>query len=829
MNLQTRLYHLHKLWLVTVICMTAAFASAQKTIVTGKVVDNETSEPLPYVNVFFKGSKIGTTTDIKGFYRIETYYPTDSLSVSMIGYKTLSKKTQRDVSQVIDFRLAATGIALGEVVIEGDKKEKDPAVEIMKNVVRNKKANNREKLAAYEYDVYNKIEFDMNNIDESFTDRKVMKPFAFVFDNIDSTSEDKPFLPIFLTESVSRYYFLKNPKNSKEVIEATKVAGVKNESVSQFLGDMYQNTNVYENYVSAFGKSFVSPLADLGMLSYKYYLLDSAVLDSKYKCYKIAFIPRRKGELTFEGEMWIHDTTYAVKQIEATIGPDANINWINGFKVYHEYDQVEPEVWMLTKEKVVVDFNVTENSVGFYGRKTTVYSGFLINQPKDPSFFNTFNNIEVEDGANDKPDDFWNEKRPEQLSVNESQVYAMVDTIQNIPAFRTYVDIITLFITGYKEMKYVDVGPYFTFVSFNQIEGIRLRAGGKTNSDFSTRLEFSGYAAYGLKDKWIKYEGASRIFVTKNPRQILSLSHRKDLEQLGQSANAWRTDNILSSVFRRTPNNQLNAFEEYKVGYEIEYFPGLSSALQFNRRDIWSVGAIPFQRTDNEGNLVNVSRINTAELRFTARIAIGEKFINGELDRVSLGTKNPIIRTEAAFGIKGFMGGEHEYQRLSINIQDRISFNPIGQSDITLEFGKIWGTLPFPLLQLYSGNETYFYDAYAFNLMNFYEFIGDQWVTLFWVHHFNGLVFNKIPLMRKLKWREVASLRGALGGLSDKHRAEMEFPQGLYSLERPYFEGGVGVENILKIFRVDALWRMSYLNNPDVVPFGVRVTFQVDF
>ena len=236
-------------------CVLGQFALAQKTIVTGKVIDAETEEPLPYVNVFFKGSKIGTTSDLNGYYRIETYYATDSLQASMVGFRTLSKKVKRDLAQVIDFELSILGISLGTVTIIGDKKEKDPAVEIMKKVVRNKSANNKEKLEAYEYSVYNKIEFDMNNIDESFTNRRVMKPFQFVFENIDSTSEGKPFLPIFLTESVSRNYFVKNPKNSKEIIEATKVAGVKNESVSQFLGDMYQSTNVYENYISAFGKS----------------------------------------------------------------------------------------------------------------------------------------------------------------------------------------------------------------------------------------------------------------------------------------------------------------------------------------------------------------------------------------------------------------------------------------------------------------------------------------------------------------------------------------------------------------------------------------------
>ncbi|MEX2595722.1 MAG: DUF5686 family protein, partial [Salibacteraceae bacterium] len=468
-------------------------------------------------------------------------------------------------------------------------------------------------------------------------------------------------------------------------------------------------------------------------------------------------------------------------------------------------------------------------SIGFYGRKSTHYSDFKINQAKDPSFFNTFNNIIVADSANDKDDAYWNNARPDTLTENEARIYKMVDTIQQLPAFRTYVDIITLFVTGYKEIKYVDIGPYFTFFSFNQIEGMRFRLGGKTNSDFSTKLELSGYAAYGIRDNQWKYQGASRIFLSDKPRQILSLSHRRDLEQLGQSANAWRTDNILSSVFRRNPNNQLNAFEEYKLGYDIEYFPGLSTSLTFNRRDIWSVGTIPFQRITNEGVVQDVNRVKTSELRFSTRIAIGEKFINGELDRVSLGTKNPTIRAEAAFGIKGFLSGEHVYQRASINIQDRIAINPIGHSNITIEGGKIWGTLPFPLLQLYSGNETYFYDSYAFNLMNFYEFVGDEWLTLFWTHHFNGLFFNKVPLFRKLKWREVATFRGAVGRLSDKHRAEMEFPDDLYTLDKPYMETGVGIENIFNLFRVDALWRLTYLDNPDVVPFGIRTTFQIDF
>lgn len=800
---------------------------AQKTIVVGKVYEAESGIPVPYANVFFKDSKTGTMTGDDGTYRIETYYATDSLVATVLGFKRTAIKTKADKSQVIDFPLEVAGISLGTVEVIADRKAKDPAVELMKKVVRNKKANNREKLIAYEYDVYNKIEFDMNNINEKFTNKKVMKPFDFVFDNIDSTSEEKPFLPIFLTESFSRYYYRKNPRSSMENIRAAKVAGVKNESVSQFLGDMYQNTNVYENYVDAFGKSFVSPLSDFGFASYKYYLLDSAVMSSK-KCFKIAFIPRRKGELVFEGEMWIHDTTYAVKQIDAQIIKDANINWINTFSVHHEYEQIDNEAWMLTKENVVVDFNISEKAIGFYGRKTTLFSDFILNEEKENSFYSTFNNIVVSDSASEYDEEFWQEKRPERLSENEYKVYEMVDTIQQIRAFRTYVDLVTLFVNGHYEMKYVDLGPYFTAFSFNQVEGARLRIGGRTNSDFSTRIGLEGYLAYGTKDQRFKYKASGRYFISKSPRQIISLSAQNDLEQLGQSANAWRTDNILSSVFRRAPF-RFNAFEEYKGGYEIEYFPGFSTKFEFTRKDMYSVGDVLFRRTAVDGSLYDVNRLSTAQVNISLRFAYREKFINGDLDRVSLGTRFPIFELNAQFGIKGFLGGDYEYQKVSFRISDRFPINPIGQSEVILEAGKIWGTLPYPLLQMFPGNQTYFYDKYAFNLMNYYEFIADKWVTLLYTHHFNGVMFNKVPLFRKLKWREVATFRGAIGGLSNSHKTELELPKNLYDLNKPYFEAGVGIENILKIFRVDALWRLSYLNNPNIVPFGVRLTFQIEF
>lgn len=805
-------------------------AWAQTTVVSGRVFDAETKEPLPFVNVSFKGSKIGTITDIDGNYSLETYYATDSLTASFVGYKPHTKAIKRDKQQVVDFPLTAGSIELQEVTIKYEKTE-NPAHPIIRRVIRNKKINNREKLSAYEYEVYNKIEFDINNINEEFKERRVMRPFDFVFDHIDS-SEAKPFLPIFITEALSKYHYRKNPKAEKEIVEAARVSGVENESVSQFLGDMYQNVNIYDNYINAFGKSFVSPISDFGFFSYRYYLLDSAKIDNRYWCYKIKFQPKRKHELTFDGEMWIHDTTYAVKQIQATISGQANINWINEFRVRQEYNQVAPEVWMLTNDQLIVDFYVSNKTVGFYGRKTSSYKDFEVNKPRDESFYSGPDNIVIADSARDKSDEFWQTARHDTLSENEQLIYHLVDTIKDVPAFRTYVDIIQLAISGYYVWGNVELGPYFTTYSFNQVEGSRFRFGGRTSNDFSTRLELSGYLAYGIRDERFKYGAAFRWFVkkSKKPRLILGGRYENDIQQLGQGDNALQEDNIIASVFRRNPATKLNGYEIGEAYLDWEPFQGFTTRVTARSNRIWPLGTLVFERTDAEGITTPVNNIQTTEVNLLTRFAYKEKFVAGEFDRISLGTEYPIVAAQYAYGIPNALGGEYEYHKLRLSVRDKLKLNPFGYSDIVAEAGKIWGTLPYPLLELHNGNETYSYDETAFNLMNFFEFVSDEYASLSVTHHFNGLFLNKIPLMNKLKWREVASVKGVWGRLSDDNRTELDFPTTLHTLgAKPYWEGGVGIENILKVLRIDVLWRGAYLDNPGIAKWGIRGMFVFQF
>ncbi|NND94740.1 MAG: carboxypeptidase-like regulatory domain-containing protein [Flavobacteriales bacterium] len=801
----------------------------QTTVVEGHVRDALTNEGLPFVNLAFKGSKIGTSTDINGYYRIESYYATDSLVCSYVGYKRMTKRVRRDREQKVDFLLETSSVELQEVVVRASEWE-NPAHEIIRNVQKYRKVNNREKLEAYEYEVYNKVEFDLNNMTEAFTQKKLFRSFDFIFDNIDST-DSKAYLPLFMTESLSDFYYKQKPTTEKEVIKATKVSGIKNESISQFLGDMYQNVNIYNNYIFVFGKNFISPIANSGFSHYKYYLKDSAFIEDKW-CYLIEYLPKKKQELTFSGEMWINDTTYAVKRVVGAISESANINFITDMVVRQEYDEVEDEVWMLTKDDLVIDFNLGEKTMGLYGRKSTSYKDFVINKPRDDDFYFGAENIILSEGFNDKDEEFWESARHDTLTKNQENIYAMVDSLKKIPQFNTYVDILTLVVTGYKEVGNFELGPYFTVYSYNPVEGSRIRLGGRTSNQFSTRTMLEGYAAYGFKDKEWKYMGGFLYFLEKKPRVWIEGKYSRDIEQLGQSSNAFQQDNLLSSALRRNPNNKLTMLEEVDLSLQNEWFDGFSSGVELETRRYEPRGSLVYERFDNEvQQVVTIPELATTELKLKTRFAYKEKYVYGEFERVSLGTRFPILTAEIGLGMQGLFGGEFGYQRIRLGLQHKVRMGFYGNLDYRFEAGRFFGDpLPYPLLFLHQGNETFFYDESSYNTMNFFEFISDEYVAGAATWHLEGFFLNRIPLLRKLKWREVFSIKGVIGRYDEINNTALQLLDNSFTLEqKPFGEAGIGIENIFKVLRIDALWRLSYLDNPDIVKFGIRAKLQLDF
>ncbi|MBK9670660.1 MAG: carboxypeptidase-like regulatory domain-containing protein [Bacteroidetes bacterium] len=675
-------------------------AIAQTTRVSGKVFDSETKEPLPFVNIIFKGTRIGTTSDFDGNFLLSTSEKVDSLVFSYIGYVPKTRAIKKGISQELKIELSVNSVALKEIVI---KPGENPANILFRKVVKHKDENDVKKLEAYQYETYNKIEIDINNISQKMKKRRLLKPFDFVFENIDSShADEKPSLPMFITETLSDFYFKKNPKFKKEIIKASKVAGIKNESVSQVLGNMYQQVNIYDNAILVIDKNFTSPLSDNGLLFYRYYLIDSLFLDNHW-CYHLQFKPRRKQELAFIGNMWIADTTFAVKRLEMSIPDDANINYIVALNVVQEYNLVGKN-WMLSKDKLVIDFALLDKKMmGVYGRKTTSYKDIIINEPKDEKFYSKTDNLIVMEGASDKDNKFWEGARHDTLSKNEESIYHLVDTIRTLPAFKRYSDLVKTLYGGYYVYKLIELGPLFSTYSTNTIEGSRVRIGGRTSNAFSKWFELNGYVAYGFKDEKYKVGGGFRWMLQKKPtRQMLAFNYKNDYEILGQNANAFRQDNLFVSLFRRNPLSNLTQVEQYKGFYDKEWFNGFNTKLILTHRVMTPLGSTQY-RFVQENDTVTIPNIKSSEIGINIRFAYGERFLDGEFDRVSLGTKSPVFQIQFTEGLKGVLNSDFDYKKIIVNIEDRLRINPIGYTNYVLQYGKIFGKIPYPLLELHPG------------------------------------------------------------------------------------------------------------------------------
>ncbi len=811
---------------------------SQPTKIRGRVIDAETQEPLPFVNILLDKTTEGTMTNDQGYYSLTTNVVADSISCMMIGYKTIKKKINPHHYQVINFNLPPETYMLTEVEVKTKRRGKTFAEILIDSMRVHADENNKNKLEAYQYDVYNKMEFDLNNIDSSFIKQKIFKPFKFVFDYLDTSAVNgQTFLPIMLIENYSTFYFNNSPKRRQEIIKATHISGLKNETINQFMGAMYIDINPWNAHISLFDKGFISPISGLGKLYYKYYLLDSNEVNGE-KIYHIGFQPILKRDLVFNGEFWINKSDYSLRKVVLKIAPFVNLNFVNNIEIKQEYKRVQG-ISFVKKESLVVDFNVFQNpnlTQGFFGRKTTIYNNIIINKPKPLSFFNTLNPTIVTDSANDIPLSAWDTIRPEKLSTREANVYHMIDTIKHLPIFRTYVDIINTIVSGHYTTKYFKFGPYGRLISFNTKEGMRLRIGGKTTTRFSKHLRLLPYIAYGIKDEEWK-GGLSILYIIKNDLwRSFSFSGKHDVAYLGQSHYKLSEDNFLATLLNAVPNRYLSPLDEYSFSYKHEWYHGLQTDIGFKKQLLYPITNTYFLYY-NDGVEIKDPTLITSELSFNARFSFKERYLVTTFNHLSLGSKYPILNIHVDWGLKNVLQSDFSYQDISINLTHSINLYPLGYLKYKLSGGQIFGTIPYPLWHFHPGNQSFILNTSAFNLMNYYEFASDRYLDLYVSHFFDGFFLNKIPLLARLKWRSLVWAHGVAGSL---HNDNLQFsppPEQVYmfnkrkrvAIIKPYWETGIGIENIFKILRIDAIWRLSYLDHPNITKFGIRFNLAIKF
>ena len=826
---------------------------AQETIVKGRGTDQATNEAIPFANVKFVGISTGTSADFDGYFTLKTSQRIDSVRVDYLGYKPKSKKVKIGQVQTINFQMQSNSFGIKEVVVKAGE---NPAIQIIRDAQKNREKYNKQNIKCYQYENYAKIQIDIDNVSDRVRKRKILKPVITLFDSLEvlAGEEGKANLPMFFSENLSNVYYTSEPvKRKKEIIKASRLNAVglrEGLLTSQFTGNSFEEYNFNQNKIFVFNKEFQSPISDFSLLFYDFYLTDTTYLNG-YKCYQIKVKPKNNKDLLFTGYIWITDSTWAIKQVNLEIPKSVNINFLERVQIQQELIPTDAGGWLPVKSRLVVDFaDVTKNSIGMIAKIYNSIDSIKVNEPKSNDFY--LSPIKLTKDALLKDSTFWDNNRQEQLTKADLNVFSMIDTIKNIPRVKVGVNVFYTIVSGHYTWNKVEVGPYLNMLTYNNIEGYKLRIGGKTNITFSDKWILRGYLAYGLKDQRFKYNMQAERILSRDLWTKVGVQRREDIDQVGIVYNYDESPafgNEQSSLYNATSQITryalFNRKTENRVWMERELRKGITSRITLQNIDYkhYFTGVL-----DSNSAGILQKDYTTSEIVLEARFAWNELQVLDNNRRYIVSTpKLPILTFQYVAGVKNVFGSDLNYSRFNVKVNHRLRLGFLGFSKYTFNAGKVFSAAPFTLLQVHRGNQTPFFAGSTFNLMNYNEFISDEYLSLDYSHNFEGLILNRIPLIRKFKWRENVSFRTVYGALSPKNQSAIISKSFSTLSNKPYVEAGFGISSIFKFIRLDFIYRLSYIDrayemqyeqlqrnngvsNPySISKFGVKASFQFSF
>lgn len=801
--------------------LTAINGLAQKTI-RGIVKDAHSEEPVPFTSIQFKGTNAGAVSDSAGrfsFSGIE--WPADTLVFTRVGFQTYVLPL-KDTSEINITVPMERGTFNEGVVVQSRKI--DRGLWLWKKIVEHKPENNRYKYDNFSYELYNKLEADLKNFKslKRISNIKPFRPFNELIQKNTDTLEGVEILPTYLTESLSDYYYQKKPLKRREEIKAANTNGIKNESIVKFLGGTDQVFNVYNNYINVFDKEFISPISDNGDFYYKYFVTDTQQIgDSRY--FRLLFTPRRAGMNTFNGDCWVHAGTFGIYKMNLSLNKSADINFLEKFSFVQEFKRLSEGDWFVIREKMVIDVSPAGNKTpGIIGHKTSTYHNILVN---DSSVTRKLaENKEQEEiivlpQADAKNRAFWDTARHEALTPSEQGIIKMIDTLINTPSYQKLTKQVVFLTTGYLDVGNVQLGSAFNWFSGNSWEGFRMRFDVASNKHFNKKLRWHTYLAYGFNDK--KFKGEAELFYLpkRSPRQYWYAGYRNDLDFGQNYYGEISQDNIFSFAIRKPgiPRKFIN-LEQTKFEFFNELRSGFSTLASVTNKRYSPLMNLVAAENFEPG----LKRLVSTELALRLRFAFQEKFIESQFFRTSLGSPYPVVEATISKGLSGILGSRYNYTKLLASVSDYIPTPPIGAISYQAYAGRTFGTVPYTFLDIAPGNELYYYNKYAFNMMSRYEFIHDRFAGINYEHNIGPGIFRVVP---KLKFRQFYTIKALWGNLSEANRA-LNFQPG-HSFQtlgnKTYLEVGTGVDNILRILRVDFIWRLLPKStiNSSVEKFGI--------
>ena len=802
-----------------------------QTKVSGIVVD-KSDKPVPFANIAFKNSSEGVVSNEDGAFYLESSKTYQTIVVTSVGFSDKEIILEKSATYDIKVQLVEI-VTLNEVVVYKGKtsKKNNPALDILKKIWERRRKNGLHLFAQYQMEKYEKVEFDLNTIDTAYMKKKLFKGMEFIFDHVDTSKvTGKTYLPIFINEALSDVYGDNKLKKVKEKIKANKTSGFNgNQQILSFVNDLYSEFDVYDNHITFFDKSFTSPLSTTGVDVYNYILRDSSYVDNK-KCYNIVFYPRRKNELTFKGDFWVSDTTFAIKNINMAATKSANINWVKDIYIEQEFEVMNDSVFLLTKDYMMTDFalNKKEKSKGVYGKRTTFYRDHKFNNEKPEKFYKDEVNY-LDKEIYNKPEEYWEENRFENLTKDEKGVYKMLDTLQTVKKFQNIYSLVEIVDSGFLHFGKLDYGSIYSLVGQNSVEGLRLRTGVRTYFGPNDPWRVQAYVAYGFNDNKFKYGVTGKWMIEPKNRLIIAAGNRRDIEQIGASLTTTNDilgrSNASSGLLTFGNNNKLTSISLSNVQVEMEPVKNLTFGLGVTYRTL--ISASPEFSLDYYTDLSQTtikSELKQSEINVKVEYTPNRKPIGFAVERYNTDSPFTSLFVTYSQGFKGLLASDFEYKKLQLYYKQPIIIGPLGRSNITAEIGKTFGTIPLGLMSVVPGNQSLFDISNTFSNLQFYEFVTDQYVTLKWDHDFQGRFFARIPFMRKLNWRENIGVKSVYGTVSNENR--MINASGLVynAPEKVYWEYSAGIGNIFKFFRVDFSWRGNYLEMPEANKFAVKIS-----
>jgi hypothetical protein len=794
-----------------------------------------------------------------GRYLLQTQRNFTQVIVTYVGYKKDTFDIKQNVEQEMNIDMVVDTTAILQNVVvkknrhKGYSNKNNPAVDLIRKVIDHKDSNRPQSYDYTQFEQYDKLEFSLSNPSESITNNALIRKYKFVTENRDTTKlEGRSLLPVYLEETISQKFLRKDPKADQTNIIATKKVNfgpfVDNKGITSYLNFIYTDVDIYEPNIVFLTSQLQSPISNLAPTFYIFTIQDTVLSEHGDKLVQLYFTPRNNGDVLFRGTMLITtDGNYAVTKVNMAISKNININWVRNIKVMQDFERNPDGRWHVSKSELQTEFGISnkKGASGVFGERLTSYRNFVINQPQPDSVYIAKEVTDPREEQPGMPDSFWVANRHDTLSVAESKVYENMDSLQKMRPFKRLMDWGTLLFAGYKTFRRFEIGPVSTFYSFNPIEGFRLRFGGRTTTGFSKRWYASAYVAYGFKDEKWKYYGSLAYSFNKKsvyqfPNNYLKASYQREIKIPGQELDFVAEDNFLLS-FKRGENDKYLYNKIFRLEYAKEFKNHFSYNVGLKYWEQSPTGALEFIKYENR-TPVNISTLTTSEISLDLRFAPRETFYQSRTYRTPMYNKYPVFSFRYIQGIKGLFNGEFTYSNLQINIFKKFYFGQFGYTHAVFDAGYVIGQVPYPLLVAHRANQTYAYQLQSYNLMNFLEFVSDHYTSLNLDHNFNGLLFNRLPLIRKWKWREELTFKILEGGVRNENVPALH-PEILYERPRdengvpityalnrkPYMEASVGIANIFRFLRIDLVKRLSYLDHPNVQSLGVRARLKFDF